>query len=455
MVLCNGISESFLETSQVIRTLGSGSYGSVSLRQHESGILTAVKVQTYGHQEKGILQSALIEVDTLVRLKPLSNVVQIIGTCIFPNLNKLAIILEPMDYSLRDFIHTNPIEIRLQWLYNLINDYMITSAILEKLNINHFDINAANILIKWVNGKPIFKLSDFGLSRSSFQGNVSSREIVTVPYRSPEILTKRRRSEFPESVIDVWSFGVTLFEYLTGTFPYIEYTVPSAILNEMSVWTNIPNFSQLAQAGLLHGSFPAVEIMKSVYGINLPLPYEEFIRRLFKLNPNERPKPTDLVPHIPSEYIQLLQPAKYSRKIGSQTLFIFRNAKITDSYIVLVMAIEIVTRYYGLIKDIPFNEYNVLAAATHIASTYVSDRPISLQDAGKKYGLRGKKVTEYIENEEQQILWKLGFLVYNSSLTNSLNLLYFKFHGNNAEIVRYLNSLSSIYFLNDVSLWFN
>jgi DNA-binding NarL/FixJ family response regulator len=83
------------------------------------------------------------------------------------------------------------------------------------LHILHRDIKPANILLA-EDGTP--RLTDFGLARiEQLPRLTESRSILgTFYYLSPEVLEGQNVNERS----DIWSFGVTLFEMLTGELPF-------------------------------------------------------------------------------------------------------------------------------------------------------------------------------------------------------------------------------------------
>uniref|UniRef100_A0A7N1A2F3 Protein kinase domain-containing protein n=1 Tax=Kalanchoe fedtschenkoi TaxID=63787 RepID=A0A7N1A2F3_KALFE len=90
---------------------------------------------------------------------------------------------------------------------------------LHSKNIVHFDLKCDNLLVNLRDPqRPVCKVGDFGLSRIKRNTLVSGGVRGTLPWMAPELLNGSS-SKVSEKV-DVFSFGIALWEILTGEEPY-------------------------------------------------------------------------------------------------------------------------------------------------------------------------------------------------------------------------------------------
>ncbi|CAF2207813.1 uncharacterized protein LOC106354792 [Brassica napus] len=90
---------------------------------------------------------------------------------------------------------------------------------LHSKNTVHFDLKCDNLLVNLKDpSRPICKVGDFGLSKIKRNTLVSGGVRGTLPWMAPELLNGSS-SKVSEKV-DVFSFGIVLWEILTGEEPY-------------------------------------------------------------------------------------------------------------------------------------------------------------------------------------------------------------------------------------------
>nr|CAD1831888.1 unnamed protein product [Ananas comosus var. bracteatus] len=92
---------------------------------------------------------------------------------------------------------------------------------LHSKNIVHFDLKSDNLLVNLRDPqRPICKVGDLGLSRVKCQTLISGGVRGTLPWMAPELLNGS--SNLVSEKVDVFSFGIVLWELLTGEEPYAD-----------------------------------------------------------------------------------------------------------------------------------------------------------------------------------------------------------------------------------------
>ncbi|XP_062178666.1 uncharacterized protein LOC133883369 [Phragmites australis] len=90
---------------------------------------------------------------------------------------------------------------------------------LHNKNIVHFDLKSDNLLVNLRDPqRPICKVGDLGLSKVKCQTLISGGVRGTLPWMAPELLNGS--SSLVSEKVDVFSFGIVLWELLTGEEPY-------------------------------------------------------------------------------------------------------------------------------------------------------------------------------------------------------------------------------------------
>ncbi|KAI6682368.1 hypothetical protein NL676_036249 [Syzygium grande] len=88
-------------------------------------------------------------------------------------------------------------------------------------NIVHFDLKSDNLLVNLRDPhRPICKVGDLGLSKVKCQTLISGGVRGTLPWMAPELLNGS--SSLVSEKVDVFSFGIVMWEILTGEEPYAD-----------------------------------------------------------------------------------------------------------------------------------------------------------------------------------------------------------------------------------------
>jgi len=88
--------------------------------------------------------------------------------------------------------------------------------IFNELGIVHRDLKPQNILMSESSESAILKIADFGFAKFSFDSSMNKTVCGSPLYMAPEILKGKEYNR----VVDLWSFGVILWQLLFGQTPF-------------------------------------------------------------------------------------------------------------------------------------------------------------------------------------------------------------------------------------------
>ncbi|XP_033730820.1 cyclin-dependent kinase 1-like, partial [Pecten maximus] len=126
--------------------------------------------------------------------------------------NKLFLVFEFLSMDLKRYMDSIPSGQFMDKMLVKSYLYQIMQGILfcHQRRVLHRDLKPQNLLI---DNKGIIKLADFGLARAfGIPVRVYTHEVVTLWYRSPEILLGCQRYSTP---VDIWSIGCIFAEMIT------------------------------------------------------------------------------------------------------------------------------------------------------------------------------------------------------------------------------------------------
>ncbi|KAJ9176043.1 hypothetical protein P3X46_011393 [Hevea brasiliensis] len=212
-----------------LRELGSGTYGTVYHGKWRGTDVAIKRIKRAafrgGHQSKNVCY--LFSVST-PETKDFWREAQILSNLHHPNVvafygvvpdgagGTLATVTEYMvNGSLRHVLLKKDRSLDRRKKLIIAMDAAFGMEYLHSKNIVHFDLKCDNLLVNLRDPqRPICKVGDFGLSRIKRNTLVSGGVRGTLPWMAPELLngSSSRVSE----KVDVFSFGISLWEILTG-----------------------------------------------------------------------------------------------------------------------------------------------------------------------------------------------------------------------------------------------
>nr|XP_043623977.1 serine/threonine-protein kinase STY46 [Erigeron canadensis] len=197
------------------RKVASGSYGDLYKGTYRSQEV-AIKILKTERVNSDLQKEFAQEVYILRKVRH-KNVVQFIGACTKPP--SLCIVTEFMSGgSVYDYLHKQKGTFKLPMLLKVSIDISKGMNYLHQNNIIHRDLKAANLLM---DEHEVVKVADFGVARVKAQTGVMTAETGTYRWMAPEVIEHKPY----DHKADVFSFGIVLWELLTGKLPY-EYLTP-------------------------------------------------------------------------------------------------------------------------------------------------------------------------------------------------------------------------------------
>eukprot|EP00514_Thraustochytrium_sp_LLF1b_P003155 CAMPEP_0184509500 /NCGR_PEP_ID=MMETSP0198_2-20121128/1319_1 /TAXON_ID=1112570 /ORGANISM="Thraustochytrium sp., Strain LLF1b" /LENGTH=311 /DNA_ID=CAMNT_0026899339 /DNA_START=264 /DNA_END=1199 /DNA_ORIENTATION=+ len=192
--------------------IGQGTYGVVyKCRDNHSGKFVAMKRIKLMGQDEGVPSTAIREISLLKELDH-DNIVRLQD--VLPGEKDLGLVFEFLDQDLKKYMDScrpeglSPALIK-SYLYQLLRGV----AFCHSHRVLHRDLKPQNLLIDKTGQ---LKLADFGLARAfGIPTRKYTHEVVTLWYRSPEILLSSTHYSTP---VDIWSVGC-IFAEMVSRFP--------------------------------------------------------------------------------------------------------------------------------------------------------------------------------------------------------------------------------------------
>jgi len=198
-----------MENYEKVLKIGEGTYGVVyKARSLRDDSMVALKRIRLDQDDEGVPSTAIREISLLKELRH-ENVVSLLE--VIHEETKLYLVFEYLDLDLKKHMDSTP---------HVLNDRMVVKGYVYQMcagiafchshRVLHRDLKPQNLLIDTTNN--VLKLADFGLARAfGIPVRAYTHEVVTLWYRSPEILLGVRRYSTP---VDVWSIGCIFAEMI-------------------------------------------------------------------------------------------------------------------------------------------------------------------------------------------------------------------------------------------------
>uniref|UniRef100_A0A8C9DV87 non-specific serine/threonine protein kinase n=1 Tax=Prolemur simus TaxID=1328070 RepID=A0A8C9DV87_PROSS len=235
---------------ELLKVLGQGSYGKVFLvrkvKGSDAGQLYAMKV----------LKKATLKVRDRVRSKMERDILAEVN---HPFIVKLhyAFQTEGKLYLILDFLRGGDLFTRLSkevmFTEEDVKFYLAELALaldhLHGLGIIYRDLKPENILL---DEEGHIKITDFGLSKEAIDHDKRAYSFCgTIEYMAPEVVNRRGHTQSA----DWWSFGVLMFEMLTGSLPFQGKDRKETMALILKAKLGMPQFLSVEAQGLLRALF--------------------------------------------------------------------------------------------------------------------------------------------------------------------------------------------------------
>ncbi|KAJ0971245.1 hypothetical protein J5N97_019204 [Dioscorea zingiberensis] len=207
-----------------IRELGSGTYGTVFYGKWRGSDVAIKRLRpscfSGGESGEDRLVTDFWKEACLLGQLHHPNVVALYGVVSDGPVTNLATVTEYMaSGSLKQVLQRKDRTIDRRKRLIIAMDAAFGMEYLHEKNIVHFDLKSHNFLVNMKDPqRPICKIGDLGLSKVKRRTLVSGGVRGTIPWMAPELINSK--SNMVTEKVDVYSFGIVMWELLTGEEPY-------------------------------------------------------------------------------------------------------------------------------------------------------------------------------------------------------------------------------------------
>ncbi|KAL6330992.1 hypothetical protein AAG906_009420 [Vitis piasezkii] len=209
---------------EYIKELGSGTYGTVSYGKWKGSDVAIKRIKPSCFTEDTLEEDRLVaefwkEAHILGQLHH-PNIVAFYGVVTDGPVTNLATVTEYMvNGSLKQVLQKKDRTIDHRKRLIIAMDAAFGMEYLHGKNIVHFDLKSHNLFMNMRDPqRPVCKIGDLGLSKIKQRTLISGGLRGTIPWMAPELFNSK--NDLVTEKVDVYSFGIVMWELLTGEEPY-------------------------------------------------------------------------------------------------------------------------------------------------------------------------------------------------------------------------------------------
>jgi len=206
-------------TYRIVRYLGEGGAGAVYVAEHTSlGSLVAVKTLFGKYIRDASMRRRFVEEGIIQANLNHRNIIRV--TDIVDEDKLCAIMMEYVHGgSLDDWLQRREGDIDIPEMMRIFLEILAGIGHAHGQGIIHRDLKPANVLMTDDDGRPIPKITDFGIAKvlSDYQHTETGTTMGTIHYAAPEQLTDAKSVDHRA---DIYALGCTVYEMLTGALPF-------------------------------------------------------------------------------------------------------------------------------------------------------------------------------------------------------------------------------------------
>jgi serine/threonine protein kinase len=369
-----------MDTSVISKKVGNGTYALVYL-------LTSGEIMKQNKTCYPASIFCLIEYECLMMLNSYNMFTKLLRTIILPverttedlsdhegvpmYRDRICIIMEKCETDLAVYLAEGSND---EYNKSIITQLICAIDCMHSMRIVHRDLSSSNILIKFVNGRPIVKVADFGLSSLGFKENPLTLGTASIQFRAPEIyqffdpLCKHNKSYYNYKS-DLWSLGCIIYTIVNKEFFFNNH----GMIDE-----GVRSYNKLRD-----------RIAELDTELMIPTPESNIYRSLLKWNPDERVDADlllgDLYFDTEREWIDSHRPSRYQDRSESYTVYLytpFSMGNITHddlaNFVIIIdlelevkaIAFDLYTRYLRLPEMQNVNRLNLMLICLIYGFTY-------------------------------------------------------------------------------------